>query len=84
MGDVIVILSKEITVTAVWEDIIGDIDGNYEAEVTDYILLKRSCLDTYELSETQARRADINKDGSVNVVDYMLLKRVCLGTYTIE
>ena len=84
VGDVIVILSKEITVTAVWEDIIGDIDGNYEAEVTDYILLKRSCLDTYELSEAKARRADINKDGSVNVVDYMLLKRVCLGTYTIE
>ena len=73
VGDVVEIVA-DTTVIAVWEDIIGDINGDYKISSIDYFLLKRSCFNLYDLSEAQERRADINNDGTVNASDYMLLK----------
>ncbi|MBQ9848984.1 MAG: discoidin domain-containing protein [Clostridia bacterium] len=63
---------------------LGDINGDGERTVLDYMLLKRSCLGTYTLSDEQRAVADINGDDDIGVLDYMLLKRSCLGTYEIK
>ncbi|MBQ3229650.1 MAG: family 20 glycosylhydrolase [Clostridia bacterium] len=71
------------------EYVVGDVDGNGSISATDYMLLKRSLLGTFELEllkdqETVKLRCDINKDGNVSAVDYALLKRHILGTFVIK
>ena len=62
---------------------LGDVNGNGEIEATDYLLLKRHCLGTFNLTVDQQNAADINGDGEINALDYMLVKRHVLGTYKI-
>ena len=63
---------------------LGDVNNDGVVDAEDYMLLKRYCLGTFELSEDDLKAADINQDGEVNAEDYMLLKRVVLGTYSLE
>ncbi len=63
--------------------LIGDIDGNGVLEATDYWMVKRHILGTYELSETALLAANICNDDEININDYMMLKRHILGTYNI-
>ena len=63
---------------------LGDINGDGTVDSTDYMLLKRYCLGTFELTEAQLIAADVNKDGVIEGLDYMLVKRHVLGTYVIE
>ena len=62
----------------------GDINNNGEIDMTDYILLKRACFGTYELSEIQKICGDCNQNGVIDTNDYILLKRAHFGTYTFE
>ena len=62
----------------------GDINDDISISALDYMIIKRSCLATYTLSESQKLNADVNGDGEIGVVDYMILKRYCLGTAEIE
>ncbi len=63
---------------------IGDVNNDNEIDVSDYILIKRACLNTYELSVTQQTCADIDKNEIIDTKDYVLLKRHCLNTFVIE
>lgn len=64
--------------------VIGDIDGNGEYGLADYMMVKRYVLGTYELSEEQLEAADANSSGAVDAMDYMIIKRVILGTHTLS
>lgn len=59
----------------------GDISGNGEVDVRDYMLLKRYVLQTIELTECQISAADVNCDGGVDARDYMMLKMIVLGKF---
>ncbi len=59
----------------------GDVDGDGEIAATDYLLVKRYCFNSYELSEDEFRRADLNADELVDSVDYTLIKRLAFGSY---
>ncbi len=61
----------------------GDVNCDEKINATDYIMLKRAILGTYELSEDGEQVADINGDEKVNATDYIMLKRVILGTYEL-
>ena len=63
---------------------LGDVDGSGEIDSVDYLLVKRSCFNTYNFSDIQKTCADIDKNGTVESVDYLLIKRACFGTYTIN
>lgn len=62
---------------------LGDLGGDGQIDATDYMLLKRYCLGTFNLTEEQLAVADVNKDGDINALDYMLVKRHVLGTFKI-
>lgn len=64
--------------------VIGDVDGNGEHGLADYMMVKRYVLGTYELSEEQLEAADANGSGDVDGVDFMIIKRVILGTHTLS
>ena len=63
---------------------LGDIDNNREVDVSDYLLIKRSCLKTYELNSIQKVCADIDENGVVDTKDYILVKRYCLNTFKFD
>ncbi len=62
---------------------LGDLDGDGDVDVSDYILVKRAVLKNYELTEQQQTFADIDKDGDVDATDYILVKRIVLGTFKL-
>jgi len=56
--------------------IYGDVNGDSKFNSTDYSLLKRHILGTYEIkSENALKAADVNADGQINSIDYSLFKR---------
>ncbi len=57
----------------------GDVSGNDEVDVRDYMMLKRYVLQTVALTECQLAAADVNGDDSVDARDYMMLKLMVLG-----
>ncbi|MBQ3934708.1 MAG: hypothetical protein II715_02725 [Clostridia bacterium] len=62
----------------------GDINLDGQMRSVDYMLLKRSLLNTYSMTKAQSNRADLNGNGRVEGSDYMLLKRVILKTYDYD
>ncbi|MBR0231353.1 MAG: hypothetical protein IJQ53_03910 [Clostridia bacterium] len=62
----------------------GDVNGDGRVNPTDYAMLKRMVLQTYDGTEYQKAGADVSQDGKVNSIDYAMLKRVVLGTYSFD
>ncbi len=63
---------------------LGDVNGDNEISVSDYVLVKRACLNTYELNFAQEDCADVDRNDTVNVSDYVLIKRHCLKNFVIQ
>lgn len=54
--------------------ITGDIDGDGEITIADYVVLKNHLLEKNKLTSAFLLAADINGDGEVLINDYVLLK----------
>lgn len=65
-------------------EICGDVNRDGALDASDYMMLKRCVLGTYQLEEVARRVADVNRDGVVDAVDYMAVKRAVLGTFTLD
>ncbi len=63
---------------------LGDVFVDGKINGLDYMLVRRYCLKTTTLSDSQLVAADVNRDGKVDKIDYILIKRHCLKTYTIK
>ena len=63
--------------------LLGDVNGDGQRTVIDYIMLKRHVLGSYRMPEDSLPAADINGSGEPDALDYLLLKRALLGTYVI-
>ncbi|MBR5779502.1 MAG: leucine-rich repeat protein, partial [Clostridia bacterium] len=61
----------------------GDLNANGEIDKFDYIIIKRSCMNTLSLTDEQISRGDVNNDGKIDKFDYILVKRHIMGTYEI-
>lgn len=57
----------------------GDVNGDGEVDVIDYLMVKRQVLGTAELTPAEKQRADVNLDGEIDVIDYTIVKRIALG-----
>lgn len=62
----------------------GDLNANGSIDSADYLMLKRYCLHTFQLTEGQKTVADINGDKKINGIDYLLVKRHTLKTFVIS
>ena len=83
-GDLIATGDTVITRNAEYKALVlGDVAANGGPDAYSYIRIKRHCLNTYTLSESELLCADINKDGGIDKYDYILEKRLCLKTYSI-
>lgn len=63
--------------------LLGDLNGDGQRTVIDYIMLKRHVLGAYRIPEASLPAADIDGSGKPDATDYMLLKRALLGTFVI-
>ena len=62
---------------------LGDVNMNGKIDATDYLMIKRAFLGTYDLSDEQMILADVNGNGEIDATDYLMVKRAFLGTYVI-
>ncbi len=62
---------------------LGDVNMNGKIDATDYLMIKRAFLGTYDLSDEQMVLADVNGNGEIDATDYLMVKRAFLGTYVI-
>lgn len=61
--------------------LLGDVNADGTVDQVDYLLVRRSCFNTYALSEAETMRADVNADGEIDQLDYLCIKRISFGTY---
>ena len=58
---------------------IGDVDGDYNVDIKDLLLLRSALAGIEDLTEKQFDRADVNGDGIVNMKDVLALRRIVAG-----
>lgn len=64
--------------------LMGDVNFDGKVDSLDYLIVKRSCFQTYTLSIEEKAVADLNGDNDVTSVDYLLVKRIAFDTYVTE
>lgn len=63
--------------------LIGDANGDASIDKYDYILIKRTCLNTYSPLKRQTQAMILRDADSVSVYDYIIHKRHVMGTFDI-
>lgn len=63
---------------------IGDVNADTKVDSIDYLLVKRSCFNTYTLSSDEYARANVDKNDKIDSLDYILIKRIVFGTYVAQ
>ena len=61
----------------------GDVDGNGEVTLQDYMLIRYIVLGSYDATEEQLYAADVDGNGEVTLQDYILAQKHVLQTYYI-
>ena len=64
--------------------LLGDVNGDGEIDVADYMTVKRIVVRSINADDLQLRAADVNRDGEVDAADYILIKRDVVGSYHIS
>lgn len=59
----------------------GDLNGDGAITASDYLMVKRIFLETYNPTMQQVFAADVNGDGTITATDYLMLKRYFYETY---
>ena len=62
----------------------GDVDGNGEVDVTDYMRVKAVILGNSQLSICQFAAADVDGNDRINTTDYLRIKSHLLGSYNLQ
>ncbi len=62
----------------------GDVNGDGEITSMDYVLIKRSFFETFNLDGAYLKAAIVSGEAELNVIDYVIVKRVYFGTYSLE
>lgn len=56
----------------------GDVDGDGEVNIADYLLTKNYVLTGVAIREEYVARMDVNADNIVDIIDYLRIKRIVL------
>lgn len=59
--------------------IYGDVDGNGNVNVKDYLLIRKMLLSLIDKTDN----ADINNDGEITAQDYLIIQKIIMGIITI-
>ena len=62
----------------------GDLDGDGTVQATDYAMVKRAFLGTYDANREQNLAASLTNGETIEAADYVMIKRHFLGTYNIK
>ena len=80
----LMILTLAMSVGALQNAKLGDVNADSVIDTVDYLLVKRFCFGTYQFEDDlQTLRADVDANEVVDQVDYLLIKRHCFNTYRI-
>ncbi|MBR4799865.1 MAG: SH3 domain-containing protein [Clostridia bacterium] len=71
------------TVSSVTVIVRGDLSGNGKIDSTDYAMVKRAFLGSFEPDEYQYAAALVSGRSYITVTDYAMIKRTFLGTYNL-
>ena len=82
-GDCVVFLIGRICVYDRIAVVAGDINGDGEVSVTDYLLIKRHVLGTCELTGPAFRAGTLTASDELSAADYIRVKRAVLGTISL-
>lgn len=63
--------------------LIGDVNGDALVGTHDYLLVKRTCLNTFYPLKRQSYAMRLRNTDDISVYDYILLKRHIMGTFNI-
>ena len=61
----------------------GDVDGNGDVDLTDYLRVKSSFLGQFTFGALELCAADVDASGKVDTTDYMRIKSHFLGKYDL-
>ena len=61
------------------QNAIGDVDGNTNITITDAKWILQNTVKSRNLTEAQAKAADLNKDGKVTIVDAKWVLQIVVG-----
>jgi len=64
--------------------VMGDIDGDGELTPRDYILIKRTVLGTYSVSNVAKEASGMEHNGELRPINYIKVKRAYFKTYDIN
>lgn len=80
-GDVLKKIYGDNTFDTVTAIVLGDVNSDGKVNSTDYIMVKRNVLGSYELEGYKQLAACISGEDTVSSADYLKLKRHVLGSY---
>ncbi len=82
-GDRVVFLIGRIRVYERIAVVPGDVNGDGEVNVTDYLLIKRHVLGTHTLTGAAFRAGTTTDSDELTAADYIRVKRAVLGTISL-
>ena len=77
------VLSENGGETSVTIVVRGDVSGNGLVDATDYAMIKRAFLGTFEMDEFTLAAALVSGGEELTVTDYVMVKRTVLGTFEL-
>lgn len=80
-GDVLVKAYQTTELDRVTAVVLGDVNYDGRVDGTDYIMVKRHVLGTYNITGLAFAAGCIGGNGTIDASDYLKLKRNVLGTY---
>ena len=63
--------------------IAGDVDGNTQVDVTDYMRIRSTLLGSFRLDGVYRLAGDVDGSGVIDTTDYMRVRGYFLGTYNL-
>ena len=74
-GSVVTIEVNGNTIDKATVCLAGDVNCNGSLDVGDYIMIKRSCMKTYNLNPVQTVAADVYGNDGIDSLDYLMVRR---------
>lgn len=59
--------------------VIGDVNGNGEIDIIDYIRIMKDIMETQELKGVYKLAADVNDNGEIDIIDYIRIKKIIMN-----
>lgn len=56
----------------------GDVNGNGQIDIIDYIRIKKDIMDIEKLKNEYQKAADMNNNNSIDIIDYIRIKKIIM------